>query len=389
MFCFWAVDLLRRRDWLTIASLAVAGILSLLLARPYLHELSSGSSAAGGFANFAWRNDGFVAMQYARFHKFAGHGPLVSFLTRQPLVLLLDFFELGFYLFILVHVVRRDLFSKQRLSPGLCAWWAILLGAAVPALFLTSTATSGPNDLGVDAAGLFRFALQLRAVEWIWDAWHARRTLAAERPFLFATAGLLIGLGLAAQVYQILGIRFYFPVIASGFANKQMDALTKDHLAERLFNIRSALRQFDAEVPPSQPDTEAVQFNPVGAMMPAEVYFNDHQIASWDTGCGTSYGGQAKDCHPIYESLLFLYGNTDAGVLNGRAQNDRQDGAAARVASSADLAAVCAHLRLRAVIAESTDSIWRKPDSWVWTAAPLVANSTVRIIGCPAGSWRP
>jgi hypothetical protein len=153
-----------------------------------------------------------------------------------------------------------------------------------------------------------------------------------------------------------------------------------------MFNIRSALRQFDALTPPSAPDTEAVQFNPVGAMLPAEVYFNTHQVAAWDTGCGTSYGGDYKACAPIYSGLLFLFGNTQAGVASGRAGNDRQDAAAARVATAADFAAACRTLHLRAIIAESTDSIWRQPTSWVWTVTPIVANSTVRILPCPTSS---
>lgn len=387
---FWAVDLLRRRDWGTVGALAAAGLIALVLAHPYLRELSAGSSAAAGFVNLSWRNDPFVAAQFARTHFLSGHSALVSFLIRQPVVLALDLFELGFYALILCYAVRRDLLTEGRLGPGLCAWWALLLGAAVPALFLTSTATSGPNDLGVDAGFLFRFALQLRAVEWLWHLWHARRPANPPvRRWMPGTAAILLGLGLGAQLYQILSIRFYFPLIASGFANKQMDALTRNRLSERLYNIRSALRQFDAQVPPSHPDTEAIQFNPVGAMMPAEVYFNDHQVASWDTGCGTSYGGDYAICAPIYHDLLFLYGNTEAGVLRGRAQNDRQDAAAARVATALDLAQTCTHLKLRAVVAESTDSIWQKPDSWVWSAPPLVANSTVRVIACPAGSWRP
>lgn len=387
---FWAVDLIRRRDWTGVITLAASGLVALALAHPYLRELGGGSSAASGFADFAWRNDPFVAGQFARTGTFRGHGPLVNFLIRQPVVLALDLFELGFYGFVLGWAVRRDLFNEGRLSPGLCAWWALLFGAAVPALFLTSTATSGPNDLGVDAGFLFRLALQLRAVEWIWQHWRARDS-AAERPhrWLLVTASALAALGLGAQVYQAFSIRFYFPVVGSGRVHKQMDALTQDHLSERLFNIRTALQQFDRGLPASDPDTEAIQFNPIGAMTPAEVYFNDHQIASWDTGCGTSYGGEYKVCAPIYSSLLFLYGNTETGVLRGRAQNDRQDGAAPRVATVEDLAAVCRDLKLRAVVAESTDSIWHQPDSWVWTAPVLVANSTVRVISCPAGSWRP
>jgi len=148
------------------------------------------------------------------------------------------------------------------------------------------------------------------------------------------------------------------------------------------------MQGFDTMVPPSAPDTEAVQFNPIGTMLPAETIYNDHQLAAWDTGCGTSYGGDYKACAPIYASLLQLFGNTQAGFEAGRAANDRQDGAAARVADSADFAAMCERLHVRAIVAESTDSIWAKPNSWVWTEHPMVANETVRVMACPAADAR-
>lgn len=395
-FCFvfvlggWAIDLLRRKEWGTLAALAGSGLLALLLAHGYLRELSEGSSAASGFASFRWRNDDFIAGQLARHHKLVGHGPLFSFLLRQPAVLLLDFFDLGFYTLVLIAAVRQELLPRTRLNANQCAWWALVLGAAVPFFFLSSTATSGPNDLGVDAGFLLRLGLQLWAVPWVWRLWHewkARRVPAAQNtgrsPLSFTFAAALFLLGLSAQFYQVLSVRLYYAVVGTGLVHKQMDAFTQDHLAQRLYNVRTAWRAFDAQVPPSAPDTEAVQFNPVGTMQPAETLYSNHQIAAWDTGCGTSYGGDYKSCAPIYSGLLFLYGNTQHGVDTGRAQNDRQDGTAPRVANAQDFAAMCRTLHLRAIMAESTDPIWNKTDSWVWTAPVMVSNDTVRVLACP------
>jgi len=58
------------------------------------------------------------------------------------------------------------------------------------------------------------------------------------------------------------------------------------------------------------------------------------------------------------------------------------------VADSADFAAMCERLHVRAIVAESTDSIWAKPNSWVWTEHPMVANETVRVMACPAADAR-
>lgn len=385
---FWAIDLLRRREFTVVAALALSGLLALALAHPYLHELSAGSSAASGFANLRWRNDDFFAMQQARHHLLLGHGALLAFLARQPMVLVMDFFDLGFYTLVLLQGVRV-LREKGRLLPGECALVALVAGAAAPAFSLSSTATSGPNDLGVDAGFLLRLALQLAAIPWVWNAWQRRRAgewsraSRAER-WSFRLAALLFLLGLSAQLYQSPSERLYFAIVGSGKVSKQMDTFTKDRLPERLYNIRAAYAALDAQMAPSAPDTEALQFNPVGVMQPAETLYSDHQIAAWDTGCGTSYGGDYAHCAPLYHGLLFLFGNTEAGVLAGRAENDRQDGAAARVATLPDFAAACRTLHLRALVAESTDSIWQQPSSWVWTAPLLTGNETVRILRCPA-----
>jgi hypothetical protein len=389
-FCFvfvlalWAIDLLRRRDWPTMAALTMAGFLALAFAHGYLQELSTSSSAASGFANFAWRNDAFVAMELARRHLIALHNPALAALIRQPLVLVMDFFEFGFYLLVLIHRIRHDILRPGRLTAGASALWSLVLGAAIPFLLLTSRATSGPNDLGVDAGFLLRLAFQLWSVSYIWQLWQQRHE---RKPALRRAVGVfaevLLCLGLAAQIYQSLSERLYYPLIGSNLIHKQMDNFTQDHLSARLYNIRQALRDFDTQVPPSAPDTNSLQFNPIGTMLPAEVIYTDHQIAAWDTGCGTSYGGDYTSCAPIYASLLHLFGNTQAGVLAGRASNDRQDAADPTVATTADFNAVCSRLHTRAIMAESTDSIWSQPTSWVWTQTPMVANETVRILPCP------
>jgi hypothetical protein len=391
-FCFvfvlslWAIDLIRRRDFPTIAALALAGVLALALAHGYLQELSTNSSAASGFANLAWRNDAFVAMELARRHLLQLHSHILAVLARQPLVLLMDFFDLGLYLLILIHRLRRDLLRLGRLTANQSALWCLVLGAAIPCFFLTSTATSGPNDLGVDAGFLLRLGLQLWAVPYLWDLWqqhkqHQPQPAPRRATAIFATTLLI--LGLTAQLYQSISERLYYPVIGSNLIHKQMDNFTKDHLARRFYNIRQALLTYDTLVPPSAPDTNALQFNPIGTMLPAETIYNDHQLAAWDTGCGTSYGGDYAACAPIYAALLHLFGNTQAGFLAGRASNDRQDAADPNVATTADFLAVCARLHPVAIMVESTDSIWSKPTSWVWTQTPMVANQTVRILPCP------
>ncbi len=385
---FWAFDLLRRRQFAVAGALAGAGVLAVLLAHPYLRELSTGSSAASGFASLRWRNDSFVAGYQARIHALSNLSNTVSILIRQPLVLVLDFFDLGFYTLVLGHGFRRWR-QSARWTAGQCALASLIAGAAIPALFLSSTATSGPNDLGVDAGFLLRFGLQIAAVPWVWgwyQRWQANRLrdLGTWQRASVAFGALLFALGLAAQLYQIPDERFYYALLGDSRLHKQIDTFTKDRLAERLYNVRSAYAAMNKLIPPTALDDNAVQFNPIGTMRPAETLYTNHQIASWDMGCGTSYGGDYASCAPAIANLLFLYGNTRAGVDKGRADNDRQDGAAPRAATLADFEQTCHTLHLRAIVAESTDPIWRKLESWVWSAPLLTGNGTVRILACPA-----
>ena len=385
---FWAIDLLRRRQFAVVGALAGAGILAVLLAHPYLRELSTGSSAAAGFASLRWRNDSFVAGYQARIHALSNLSNTVSILIRQPLILVLDFFDLGFYTLVLIHGFRRWR-QDGRWTAGQCALASLIVGAGIPALFLSSTATSGPNDLGVDAGFLLRFGLQIAAVPWVW-VWYQRwqagrlRDLGTRQRASVSFGAVLFALGLAAQLYQIADERFYYALLGNNTLHKQIDTFTKDHLPARLYNVRSAYAAMNNLIPPTALDDSAVQFNPIGVMRPAETLYTDHQIASWDTGCGTSYGGDYASCAPAFDKLLFLYGNTQAGLDRGRADNDRQDGAAPHIATLADFEQTCRTLHVRAIVAESTDPIWRKLESWVWSAPLLTANSTVRILACPA-----
>jgi hypothetical protein len=382
----WGLDLIWQKQMRAVAALCGSAVVALVLARGFLHELMATSGAVStGFVSLRWRNYDFVHGYGEKYHMLT-HSWVANQMLIQSGVVLINLFDLGFLLFVVVHQVRRD--WRRSLTPQERAMWAFLLGTAIPYFLLSSASIASPNDLGVDAGLLLRLLLQLWAVPWVYEMWVAWRGGSAlvslggsgwRRVGMALAAGCVV-LGIAGQAFQVVWERVYFPLVGSQILRKQMDVLTTDRLAERLYNIRQGYRRLDKV---QNDPAGIVQYNPIGPMQPAMTLYAAHQIAAFDIGCGTGYGGDYAACQRVMPGLLALYGNTRAGFDRGRAENDRQDNAAARTATDSDALAMCSQLHLAALIAESTDSIWGRKDSWVWTMQPAVANETVRIFACP------
>lgn len=383
----WVVDLIRQRQFPTIAALAGSAVLALLLARTFLDEVftTTGAAASGSLLSLQWRNTPFVQSYLTKYAPQTDHHVLLHQALLQGAILVLNLFDLGFFFFVLLHRIRRD--ASRILTPAERTTWAFFLGAALPYFFLSSASIASPNDLGLDAGIFLRLLLQLWAVPWLFELWQQAR---AHRLFTGSPAhraGLVLAsiclvLGLTGELAQVLDERLYLPLVGSQTIHKQLDFLTADRLSERLYNIRDAYRQLD-HTPLRPAYAASVQYNPISPMQPALTFYATHQIAAFDRGCGTGYGGDYALCNQIIPGLIELYGNTLDGVARARAGNDRQDAAAPTIASAADALAICRTLHLSSLIAESTDSIWSKPNSWVWTMQPLVTNSTVRVFACP------
>ena len=378
----WGLDLIRQKQTRTLAALAGSAVVALALARGFLHELQDTSGAVStSFITLRWRNDDFIRGYQAKYH-LLGHPILVTEAIAQAGVLAINLFDLGFFLFVLLHRFRQD--RSRKLTPPERAMWAFALGTAIPYFFLSSASIASPNDLGVDSGFLLRLLLQLWAVPLLYQVWQDRRLTTPPPPrgwaFSLAVAALVIGL--AGEVFQVVWERTYFPLVASRTFARQLDILTTNHLSERLFNIREAYRAADRTFGAPSP-AASIQYNPISPLQPALTFYSTHQIAAFDPGCGTGYGGDYAACLAVMPRLLALYGNTGAGILRARAGNDRQDGAATSGDTADDGRAMCRQLHLSFLIAESLDPVWARPQSWVWTMIPVAANDTVRILRCP------
>ena len=348
-------------------------------------QTTDGSEAvSANFISIRWRNYRLCSHFYqTKYHLVTSAIALMnSDVIAQAGVLTINFFDLGFFFFVLIHRIRHD--ANRRLTALERALWAFVMGTAIPYFFLSSASIASPNDLGVDSGLLLRVLLQLWAVPLVYQVWRERRRSAtrSRHGWAFTLAAATLFVGLAGEIFQVAWERIYFPLVGSQTLAKQLDILTTDHLAQRLFNIREAYRAVD-RTNDSPPASASVQYNPISPMQPALTFYSTHQIAAFDPGCGTGYGGDYTACLAVMPRLLALYGNTKGGIERARAGNDRQDGAASWGDTAEDAQAMCRELHLTFLIAESLDSVWLKPTSWVWTLDPLAANETVRVFRCP------
>jgi hypothetical protein len=377
----WTIDLIRTRNWPSIGTLAGSGVIAYLISRVYLRELRSSSSAAHGFAGFAWRQNQYVNASIFRHHLFAMH-PAFTMIGKQAYILLLDFSELGFLVFVFAYQLRHRLLPAMRgkceLTGGERALWSIFFAAVATWFFLSSgAATLSGNDLGSHAGILLRFVLVLWAPEYLL---HLRESFRAKRRYGFAPrfAILCLALGLVGSLFDAVWHRIYFPLLDAHLVARPVGTFMEpDHLSERFLNIRSMWRELDAKLPANA----IVQSYPFGAMRMITTRFSLRQLAAADDGCGTAFGGDHTLCRPIEVQLRHLYDDEDKAAsmpdtdLPARPET---------LATVQDFLNTCRSEHLDAVIVDMTDRVWNQPGSWVWNMQPLVSEPTVRAYACPA-----
>lgn len=385
---FWSADLLRTRQLRPLILLAVAGVIAWAFSRPFLHEMGSGTSAAQGFAASAWRSAQIVRALFRAKHILLHH-PVLSSIAQQPLVLLMDFFELGFFFFVLVDRFRHELLPSWRdrrvIQPGQRALWAILLGAGVCALFVSSAVTQSANDLGMHAGIVVRFVLVLWSVPYLERLWANRHSFTAStltHKFVVTASLTCLALGFAGGLCGLAMNRLYFPLEEAHIFHRPSEELTDDRLGARLFAIQSAWHTLDRSLPANA----RIQFNPTGLMAPAMSFFSKRQIVASDAGCGTAFGGDYTRCPPVDLALHHLFGTQPRST-----QVDGFDRfpPSLSLANADEFAKVCNNLSLDTVLVDSTDPVWQQPNSWVWTLTPELAYPTLRVFSCAQTGPKP
>ena len=402
-FCFgfvgllYGLDLLRQRRLIDLSALLLAATLALLLSLPFLHELLSGPAlpAAAGhhgghFFRLALREladgDRFAVAITKRLHHQVTSRPLLHLLAL-PFVAISLPLEFGFFLVPLGIRITRDLRRLRAHTPftdGERLLWTIFLGAAIPALFLSSDPTQGVNDLGRHAGLILRFVVIVWSTPICWEfleRLRARQPLSPHHPWIARFALILLTLGLATQLWQIVMDRGFLLLFHYTRRNPEMPFAKDDNLAGRYFDLHEGLTRVGSHLPPNA----VVQSNPGSRYQMIVMLYSDHPFAAADTSCETAFGGDLRLCRPIVAQLQRLFGgpsDIQPAPLGPYITVTAPD--AAQTTTPAAFLVACRDLHLAALVAQNSDPAWSLPTSWVWREQPAFATSTVRIIPCPA-----
>ena len=402
-FCFaficvlYGIDRLRSRDWLAVGALVLSGVIAIALSRSFLHEMLSGpavpSADPGGAHYFklvlrdlpdARR---IVAFLSRRMHHEILAGPL-SFIFAAPILVILLISEAGFFLFPLWIRVARDvrrLRSGESFSAGEKALWACFLGAAIPALFISSEPTQHVNDLGRHAGLILRLILIVWSTPIVYEFVERRRAgepLTARHPRLAQLAVLLLWIGVATQIWQVVLERTFLIFVQHHVITPEQPFRADADLGARYFEMRKGLETVQSGLPIGS----VIQGNPGSRYLSIAEFYAARQFAAGDSGCIASFGGDPERCKVVVAELQKLYGgppDTHNTPIEPFHTNFAPDAESTTTVET--IRQVCAEQRLAILIAMDSDPAWSFPRSWVWQQ-PLYATPRIRFLACPSTS---
>ncbi len=395
---FYGADLLRQRRWADLAILCASGLFAALCSLHLVREMTASLPAAAAgprhMFQFALRNrvdqDNFasnlIGFTTGRVHR----------LLRFAVWVLLLPLQFGFFLLPLAMRVRTDFLRVRAgnwLQDGERLLWAIFLGAAIPAFFISS-APQGVNDLGRHAGLIMRFVLIVWAVPLLWpyvERWQwGKRSLSAHsssahpspaHPWIVRFAILLFCLGIASQLWQIVSDRGLLPFLAHHPQLAAQPPVSQDaDIGGRFFQIRQGLDLVEDRLPPDA----IVQSNMGGRYQMLVMLYSSHPFVAGDVSCESAFGGDTRLCTPRVVQLQKLFGSSsDIAAFIRAPYHDLAAPDAAKTTTVAAFEQACRDLDMAAVLVQDSDPAWNVGGSWVWKRTPLYAAPTVRIFACP------
>jgi len=326
----WLALLGFERRWRASARLGAAGLVSLVLAAPYLLSVVANRSDTGRAIRFAIRRFGPLE----RLFDNPTLGLLEFVLLPVNYYVSLGLFAGGALLFWRI-VPRREAHAREagRLLT-ICTAVSLLLGGFVSSAIIN-------NDLGS------RVILLAQVATFVWTAVALTRTAAGLRLRFVGSLGALLILGYATTLYGFAGMRAYpvthHPTFAFFNGRPDIDRALRaaygwagTHLPRDLVlqSAPSAPRVFDFGLYGAQPvavaDEEARLF---GA--PSEAVAARLAITA-----------------PIFDANL----------------------------TGAEIRRRAAEAGIGALVVTAADAAWGQPDSWVWRTRPAYADPLVRIL---------
>ena len=348
----WVLIVLVRRwyreAWLWLG----AGTVTVLLAFPFLRELTAGSGSGGAFVRPTVR-----MFLVTRMLESLHHNHTWPVLGLNLVFLPLNYFlELGIFFVLGLWQVRGCRGHLRELPrPQLAV--LLLAGTSVGiCTFLRSNVISG-NDLGWRGFLPAQFVLLLWATEFL-AAWPARRE-GSRAPRVPSRAGVavLLVLGAAGSLYEVGLLRFY-PMLMDAGKMRLVDWLSPDR---KLGQRTLALRRMYEALGGMTPVQAVIQHNPdrPGDDLFSGLYAN-RQTAAAARGCGTVFGGDTGLCGQMFPKL--------SRIFEG--------------APEAEARQACRAYAVDVLLFKDSDPAWRDRSSWIWKSQPLAANEYAKAFAC-------
>lgn len=349
VFAWIAWNLIQQR-WAEAWRFLIAGFISLLIARPYLHELQ-GPAFGGPFAVFGIR---LFPELLTLFNQMGWHSRLVYAFTKLLLAPLSYFLEFGFFFLITILRWRTDKpWRFTNLTRPQQAAWLLLLCSIGITTFLRSSVIAN-NDLGYRAVLLAQFVLLLWAVPVV----ESRFTTDSKILSRSVLIGMFV-LGAVASVYQLGMLRSFAMLSDADRADVVFWLAQPGDIGTTTMSYRNAYRALEPKIP----TTAVVQGNPGQQGYVPRILYTRWQTAAVDSTCGAAFGGDPRDCPPIYNRLDQLFNRpirTDAAKVD----------------------ALCDDLKIDYLVVNRDDTVWKVAETWVWRRPTVYADEAVRVFPC-------
>ena len=342
----WTLITIAKRWYRETAILALAGLVALVSSMPYLASLRS-PATGGSFLQLTVRSFdlGQILMKAMELDR-----PWQTALENLLFLPLNYFLELGFFFGVGWLVCRG--FLRQKRSPKRQELAAFTMAGTsiVVCTFLKSGVITN-NDLGWRGFLIAQFVLLIWAADLI-------SVPAAISGRARAALAVMLVLGAAGVVYDLAILRFY-PVLSDAKAAPKVFWLAQDEkLGLRTYAVREAYEWLRARTSART----IVQHNPNVAYQDTFYgLYADRQTVAEDASCGTTFGGDSRECAPVVQRL--------AGLFSGPATESFET--------------VCKSLPIGVMVVKDTDGVWSDRSSWVWSRQPIFANDFVRLFSCP------
>ena len=349
----WTVVTLWKKWYRETAVLCATGAMSVLLALPYLHDLS-GPGAGGPLFQFTVREFN-LTKSFLVGLPLSGTWRLI--LVNGTLLPLNYILEFGLFFLIARYKWRQHRATGGPVSRQDLACTVMLAVSFLLCTFLRSSVI-GCNDLGWRGFLVAEFVLLL----WAADLFSNRERLeflsARQKEMLV----VLFGLGFAGTVYD-LAIQRLYPLLADRGVVPPIYWMSPDRdFGKRTYAERSAYQWLHTVTTASA----AVQSNPkVVFQDTVGMIYGGRPTVAGDLTCLATFGGDPAQCPPILARVQAAF---------------PEDGRSA----PASFQDVCRSLPIDTLVAKDTDPVWSNRESWVWTERPVYANAYMRLFRCPS-----